>query len=51
MRMAELALAFLVEKPSGDTAEEQIKGLKNVLRPGDFIKIIQGKCTQLVGLI
>jgi len=41
MRMAELALAFLVEKPSGDTTEEQIKELKNVLRPGDFIKIIQ----------
>lgn len=41
MRMAELALAFLVEKPSGNTTQEQIMELKNVLRPGDFIKVIQ----------
>jgi hypothetical protein len=41
LRMAELALAFLVEKPTGNTTEEQIKELKEVLRPGDFIKVVQ----------
>lgn len=42
LRVAELALAFLVEKPDGNTTEEQILDLRDTLRPGDFIKIIQG---------
>lgn len=41
LRMAELALAFMVDKPSGNTIEEQIKELKEFIRPGDYIKIIQ----------
>lgn len=41
LRMAELALAFLVEKPTGETTDEQIRELKDVLRPGDFIKVVQ----------
>jgi len=45
LRMAELALAFLVEKPDGDTVEDQIIELRNTLRPGDFVKIIQGGYT------
>jgi predicted Zn-ribbon and HTH transcriptional regulator len=40
LRIAEKALAFLVEKPSGETTEEQIKELKETIRPGDFIKIV-----------
>lgn len=40
-KMAELALAFLVEKPDGNSTEEQIKELKEFIRPGDFIQIIQ----------
>jgi len=41
LRMAEMALAFMIDKPSGNTTEEQIKELKDVIRPGDFIKVVQ----------
>jgi len=41
LRFAEMAIAFMVEKPDGDTIEEQIKELKDVVRPGDFVKIVQ----------
>lgn len=41
LKMAELALAFMVEKPPGKTTEDQIKELKETIRPGDFIKIVQ----------
>jgi len=41
LRFAEMAIAFMVEKPDGDTIEEQIKELKEVIRPGDFVKIVQ----------
>ena len=41
LRFAEMAIAFMVEKPIGDTTEEQIKELKEVIRPGDFVKIVQ----------
>jgi hypothetical protein len=41
LKFAEMAIAFMVEKPTGDTTEEQIKELKEFIRPGDFVKIVQ----------
>jgi hypothetical protein len=41
LKFAEMAIAFMVEKPPGETTEEQIKELKEVIRPGDFVKIVQ----------
>jgi hypothetical protein len=41
LKFAEMAIAFMVEKPPGNTVEEQIKELKEVIRPGDFVKIVQ----------
>jgi hypothetical protein len=41
LKFAEMAIAFMVEKPAGNTTEEQIKELKEVIRPGDFVKIVQ----------
>jgi hypothetical protein len=41
LKMAELALAFMVVKPDGETFEAQIKELKDELLAGHFIQIIQ----------
>jgi hypothetical protein len=41
LKIAETAIAFMVEKPTGNTTEEQIKELKEVILPGHFLKIVQ----------
>jgi hypothetical protein len=41
LKVAETAIAFMVEKPTGNTVEEQIKELKEVVLPGHFIQIVK----------
>jgi hypothetical protein len=40
VKFAEMAIAFMIEKPPGDTTEAQIKELLEVIRPGDFATIV-----------